>query len=157
MSKTTIRKATKHHTIHPNKVLLNSMIASQKPSSNSSFDRMSNQERQEIKSMSRALRKLKRQMFLKHVESSQEPSPVDSFRALIVDLAVQQEATEAYRTRSNSTASYDSSLTRGDSLRSIQEWSACQNFVDTFFYSTTIDRLHELEWSVKRSVYNQGI
>ena len=90
---------------------------------------VSNKDRQEIKHISRSLRQLKRQMFLKAVEGSQEPSPVDSFRSLIIDLAVEQEAKEAVRARSDSmssgrssrSTSFDDTLSRGDSLRSIQE------------------------------------
>lgn len=94
------------------------MIASQ----DAVKDTMTNQERLEIRSMSRRLRRLKRQMLLKHVEQSQEASGVDSFRSLIMDLAVEQEAREAFRVRSNSvTSDRSASLDRGDSLRSIQE------------------------------------
>lgn len=98
------------------------MIANQAQQAQQNKDRMSNQERQEIRSLSRRLRRLKRQMLLKHVEQSLEPSPVDSFRCLIMDLAVEQEAREAYRSRSNSMASDRTpSFERGDSLGSIQE------------------------------------
>jgi len=76
--------------------------------------------------MSRRLRQLKRQLLLKHVEDSQVASPVDSFRSLIMELAVEQEAKEAVRMRSDSvssfrTASFDDTMARGDSLRSIKE------------------------------------
>jgi hypothetical protein len=69
--------------------------------------------------MSRKLRQLKRQMFLKQVESSKDPSPVDSFRSLIINLAVEEEAKEAYRSRSNSLSSDNSCTSFNDSLRSI--------------------------------------
>lgn len=55
--------------------------------------------------MARKMRMLKRQMFLKAVESREEPSPVDEFRSMIMDLAVEQEVMEAVRYRSNSVSS----------------------------------------------------
>eukprot|EP00544_Gedaniella_sp_CCMP2646_P014148 CAMPEP_0202482672 /NCGR_PEP_ID=MMETSP1361-20130828/2046_1 /ASSEMBLY_ACC=CAM_ASM_000849 /TAXON_ID=210615 /ORGANISM="Staurosira complex sp., Strain CCMP2646" /LENGTH=106 /DNA_ID=CAMNT_0049110637 /DNA_START=72 /DNA_END=392 /DNA_ORIENTATION=+ len=64
------------------------------------------QERAELRSMARKMRMVKRRMFLKAVESSEQPpSPVDEFRSMIMDLAVQQEVREAVRSRSNSVAS----------------------------------------------------
>jgi hypothetical protein len=52
------------------------------------------EELKEVKSMSRRLRQLKRQMLLKQVEAL---TPVDSFRSLIMGLAVEQETKEALR------------------------------------------------------------
>jgi predicted transcriptional regulator len=119
MTRTT-STSPKKTTIHPSKILINKMIAQKQLSSSS----ISNQEQQELKNMSRRLRQLKRQMFLR--QAQQEVSPVNSFRSLIIDLAVEQEAREAYRSRSDSmsstrTSSFDGTLARGDSLRSIQE------------------------------------
>jgi uncharacterized membrane protein YgcG len=88
--------------------------------------KMSSQELQEVRHMSRKLRQLKRQMILKQVEA---PTPVDSFRSLIMNLNVEEGAKEAYRSRSNSlssegrssrSSSFDNSGTSfNDSLRSI--------------------------------------
>jgi hypothetical protein len=61
------------------------------------------EEMQEVRNMSRKLRQLKRQMFLKQVEAT---SSVDSFRSLIMGLTVEQdEAKQAVRWRSNSLSS----------------------------------------------------
>lgn len=88
-------------TIHPNKVLLNKMISTHKTESP-----ILKQERAELRSMARKMRMVKRRMFLKAVESSEQPpSPVDEFRSMIMDLAVQQEVREAVRSRSNSVVS----------------------------------------------------
>jgi hypothetical protein len=64
---------------------------------------LSLEEWKELKSMSRKLRQLKRQMFLKQVEAA--PTPVDTFRSLIMGLAVEQEAKEALWSRSDSFSS----------------------------------------------------
>jgi hypothetical protein len=99
------------------------MISNQNSKNSSN---MSPQELQEVRNMARKLRQLKRQMFLKQVEA---PTPVDSFRSLIMGLAVEEEAREACRSRSNSfssegrssrSSSFDISCTSfNDSLRSI--------------------------------------
>ena len=87
--------------------------------------KLSSQDRQDLKNMSRKLRQLKRQMLLKKVEASKNPSPVDNFRRLIIDLAVEQEALEARRSRSASlsSSSRESSFddTRASPLDRIQE------------------------------------
>ena len=75
--------------------------------------------------MSRKLRQVKRQMFLKQVEA---PTPVDSFRSLIMNLAVEEEAKEAYtyRSRSNSLSS------EGRSSRSSSFDNSCTSFNESF-------------------------
>jgi hypothetical protein len=78
---------------------------------------------QEVRNMSRKLRQVKRQMFLKQVEA---PTPVDSFRSLIMNLAVEEEAREAYRSRSNSLSS------DGHSSRSSSFDNSCSSFNDSF-------------------------
>ena len=67
--------------------------------------KLSSQDRQDVNNISRKLRRLKRQMLLKKIEASKNPSPVDNFRRLIIDLAVEQEALEARRSRSGSLSS----------------------------------------------------
>jgi hypothetical protein len=83
--------------------------------------------------MSRKLRQLKRQMFLKQVET---PSPVDSFRSLIMNLAIELEAEEAFRSRS-------------DSLSSEGASSMSSSFDNSFIYNndsfSSIGDLHCIE------------
>ncbi len=70
--------------------------------------------------MARKMRQLKRQMFLKQVEA---PTPVDMFRSLIMGLAVEEEAREAYRSRSNSF----SSEARSSRSSSFDNYSCCSS------------------------------
>jgi hypothetical protein len=95
---------------------------------------LSSQESQEVRAMSRKLRQLKRQMFLKQVET---PSPVNSFRSLIVNLAVEEEAKEVFRSRSNSLSS------QGTSSRSLSfDNSIMISNSDSF---SSIGHLHRVE------------
>jgi hypothetical protein len=101
---------------------------------NNSAMSLSSQELQEVRDMSRKLRQLKRQMFLKQVET---PSPVDSFRSLIMNLAVEEEVKEVFRSRSNSLSS------EGISSRS-------SSFDNSFVYDnndsfSSIGDLHRVE------------
>lgn len=66
-----------------------------------SFTSYSQEERQELLSMARGLRRMKRQMLLKQVEKPQ--SPVDSFRSLLARAV----ANDYDETGSVSSASYD--------------------------------------------------
>jgi hypothetical protein len=84
-----------------NSIHLNKMNPTQQHEKNRTKS-LSLQELQEVRDMSRKLRHVKRQMFLKQVET---PSPVDSFRSLIMNLAIEEEAKEAFRSRSNSISS----------------------------------------------------
>jgi hypothetical protein len=83
-------------------VPFNEMVSTMQHHKNNLTMSLSLQELQEVRNMSRKLQQLKRQMFLKQVEGSKDPSPVNRFRSLIVDLAVEEEAKEAFRLRSNS-------------------------------------------------------
>jgi hypothetical protein len=97
--------------LNDNKAPLNKMIFTQKHLNHSTTS-LSSQELQEVRDMSRNLRQLKRQMYLKQVET---PSPVDSFLSLLMNLAVAEDAKEAFRSRPISLSS-DETLSRASSL-----------------------------------------
>jgi hypothetical protein len=90
MSPSKSKTAVAHANDHP----IHKMIATQHHKNNI----LSQQELKEVRTMSRKLRKLKRQLFLKQVEAPD--APVDIFRSFIVGLAVKEEALEAKRERS---------------------------------------------------------
>ena len=82
---------------------------------------LSSQELQEVRDMSHRLRQLKRQMFLKQVEM---PSSIHSFRSLIINLAIEEEAKEAFRSRctSSRSSSFDNPfISDNDSFSSIKD------------------------------------
>jgi hypothetical protein len=102
--------------VHAHDHPIHKMIATQNHHKTGS---LSQQELKEVRTMSRKLRKLKRQMFLKQVEPA--PTPVDSFRSLIVGLAVEEEALEARRERSESSSRSSSISDTYPTLGLIQE------------------------------------
>jgi hypothetical protein len=113
MSKLSSTVAASNDSDHPNHKM---MITTQ----HHKTDKLSQQDLKELRSMSRSLQRLKRQMFLKQVEAT---TPVDCFRSFIVGLAVEEEALEARRERSecSSSSSRASSFDNTHPLGQIQE------------------------------------
>jgi hypothetical protein len=88
---------------------LSTMLSNQNPKSDRTVS-LSSQELQEVRTISRNLRQVKCQMFLKQVEGSKHHLPVDSFRSHIFNHAVEEASKVAFRSRYHSLSSERTSL-----------------------------------------------